>query len=377
MQEIGSYSFIIAASLMVILSYVFNWLSRKTGIPSVLMLLLTGIGVRELLNFIRTETLFIPPRLVETFGILGLIMILLEAGLDLRVSRGKIKLIRNAFLSALFIFLLSTAACSALVYYFLQEEYLRCLIYAIPLSIVSSAIVIPSISHLEETKKEFLVYETSFSDIIGIMLFNYIIAGNFFHASNIAFLFASTFFSIIFSIAFSILILFMLTRITSKVKFYLVLSILVLLYAGGKQLHLPSLFMILMFGVTVANWQTQPIHQLYKWASPAQVREIGHFLHYITAESSFIIRTFFFFIFGLTIDIRLLSDPNVLLIGSLLTAALLAIRFIYLRFFLHSHIFPELFFMPHQARLARRGAARARRAHLGLDLACRRRHAHP
>jgi Kef-type K+ transport system membrane component KefB len=346
MQGIGTYSFIIAASLMVICSYLFNILSKKTGIPSVLLLLLAGIGVREVLAQVRTEPLVIPHSLVEIFGILGLIMIILEAGLDLKVSKGKIKLIRNAFFSALFIFLLSAGACSALLYHFLGVDYLRCLIYSIPLSIVSSAIVIPSVSHFEETKKEFLVYETSFSDIIGIMLFNYMISGNLLQAGNIVLFFGTNFFAIIISIVFSILILFLLTRITTKVKFFLVFSILILLYAGGKQLHLPSLFIILLFGLTVANWQTQPIQALYKWATPKQVADIGDFLHHITAESSFIIRTFFFFLFGLTIDVRLLTDYDVILIGSLLVLVLLAIRFIYLRFFLHSHIFPELFFMP-------------------------------
>ena len=56
--------------------------------------------------------------------------------------------------------------------------------------------------------------------------------------------------------------------------------------------------------------------------------------------------TFFFFIFGLTIDIRLLIDLEVILAGTAIVSLLLGIRFIYLRFFLQSHIIPEVFFMP-------------------------------
>lgn len=345
MEGISSYIYIIAACLLVISSYLFNLLSQKTSIPAVLLLILSGIGVREILVY-YDASMIIPPSTVEVFGILGLIIIVLEAGLDVRISRKKIKLIRNAFLSAMIIFALSAAACSALLYYYLEEEFIHCLVYAIPLSVVSSAIVIPSISHFEEEKKEFLVYETSFSDIIGIMIFNYVIAGNILHVGNIAIFFGSVALALVLSVLLSILILFMLTRIKTKIRFFLVFAMLIFLYAGGKMLHLPALFIILIFGLIVSNWQLPLFKRLYNWMSFKQVSEVGGLLHALTAESSFLIRTFFFFIFGLTIDLRLLADLDVILTGSLLVLILFAIRFIYLRFFLHAHIFPELFFMP-------------------------------
>ncbi|MGB4845356.1 MAG: cation:proton antiporter [Ferruginibacter sp.] len=345
MESISSYIYIIAACLLVIFSYLYNLFSQKTGIPSVLLLMLTGIGVREIFMY-YDSAMVIPSNTVELFGIIGLIIIVLEAGLDLRVSRKKIKLIRNAFLSSLIIFSLSAAACSTLLYYYLEEEFIHCLVYAIPLSVVSSAIVIPSVSHFEESKKEFLVYETSFSDIIGIMLFNYVIAGNLLHVGNIAKFFGSVALALALSVVLSIIILFMLTKIKTKIRFFLVFAMLIFLYAGGKMLHLPALFIILLFGLIVSNWQLPYFKKLYTWMSFKEVSEVGVLLHSLTAETSFLIRTFFFFIFGLTIDFRLLQDVEVILAGSLIVLVLFIIRFIYLRFFLHAHIFPELFFMP-------------------------------
>lgn len=111
-------------------------------------------------------------------------------------------------------------------------------------------------------------------------------------------------------------------------------------------LHLPSLFIILLFGLIVSNWQLSIFNRLYKWVSIQQVDDVSHLLHSLTAESSFLIRTFFFFIFGLTIDIRLIMDTDVIMAGSAIVILLLFIRFIYLRFFLRSHIIPEVFFMP-------------------------------
>ena len=345
MEGISSYIYIIAACLLVIFSYVYNLISQKTGIPSVLLLLLSGIGLREILIY-NNATVSIPSYTVELFGIIGLIMIVLEAGLDLQVSRKKVKLIRNAFLSALFILAFSSFACSALLYYSLQESYLNCLIYAIPLSVVSSAIVIPSISHLAENKKEFLVYETSFSDIMGIIIFNYIIAGNFLQAGNLVIFFGSTVLALGLSVVLSLLILLMLTKIKTKIRFFLVFAVLIFLYAGGKMLNLPALFIILLFGLVVSNWQLSVFHRFYKWMNYTEVSDVVKLLHSLTAESSFLIRTFFFFIFGLTIDVRLMFDIEVILTGSALVIILFIIRFIYLRFFLHSHIFPEVFFMP-------------------------------
>lgn len=345
MNDLNAYVLILASCLLVIFSYLFNLLSRKTGIPSVLLLMLTGIGVREFLKA-NNFSVDISPRLVEIFGIIGLIMIILEAGLDLRIGKNKVLLIRNAFFSAISILILSTLACSAFLYYYLKADYIYCLLYALPLSVVSSAIVIPSISHLSDHKKEFLVYETSFSDIIGIILFNYLIAGNFLKGSNIVWFFGSMVIAFVLSVVLSFIMLFMLTRITTKVRFFLVFAVLIFLYAGGKMLNLPALFIILLFGLVVSNWETSYFKNLYKWISVKQVNDVSHLLHSLTAESSFLIRTFFFFIFGLTIDIALILDTEVILAGSAIVMLLLGVRFIYLRFFLRSHIFPELFFMP-------------------------------
>jgi Kef-type K+ transport system membrane component KefB len=345
MNEINAYFYIIGICLLVIISYLYNLFSSKSGIPSVLLLLLTGILTREIL--LADGILFsVPQKLVEVFGILGLIMILLEAGLDLQVNRNKIKLIRNSFFSALFILLLSSAACASFLYFYLEEPFMNCMLYALPLSVVSSAIVIPGIAHLSDLKKEFLVYETSFSDILGILLFNYLVAGEILNGLNIAGFFGAVIVAVILSLLLSFFILLLLTRITTKIRFFLVFAVLILLYAIGKMMHLPALFIILLFGLVAANWNLPLFQKLYHWIQPARVKSVHLLLHSITAESSFLIRTFFFFIFGFTIDIRLIWDAEVILAGGAIVVLLFGVRYIYLRFFLRSHILPELFYMP-------------------------------
>jgi hypothetical protein len=53
--------------------------------------------------------------------------------------------------------------------YFLDISLLNGLLFSIPLSILSSAIILPSIEDLDEDKREFMIYESTFSDIVGII----------------------------------------------------------------------------------------------------------------------------------------------------------------------------------------------------------------
>lgn len=73
----------------------------KTGIPSVLLLLLSGIILREVLIY-NNAIVSIPSYSVEVFGIIGLIMIVLEAGLDLQVSKKKLSLYEMLFISIVY-----------------------------------------------------------------------------------------------------------------------------------------------------------------------------------------------------------------------------------------------------------------------------------
>lgn len=342
----NTYYLILSACALIIGSYLINLYTNKRGIPSVLVLLVAGILCREVLKINNVDVSF-PRQPVELLGIIGLIMIVLEAGLDITITnKHQLKLVRNAFFSAIMILLLSAAVCSAFIYYYLSEPLLNCIVYSIPFSIVSSAIVLPSVSHLSDEKKEFLVYETSFSDILGIMLFNYVIAGNILEAASIGWFLGSVLFGLIISVVLSLLLLYLLTRITTKVRFFLIFAVLIFLYAGGKLLHLPALVVILLFGLTVSNFENRFLLKFKQWIEPKKAAEVRVLLHSVTAETSFLVRTFFFFMFGLSIDIHLILDANVVIAGSSMVILLFFIRYLYLRFFLKAHIFPELFFMP-------------------------------
>ena len=114
----------------------------------------------------------------------------------------------------------------------------------------------------------------------------------------------------------------------------------------GKLLHLPSLLIILVFGLLMNNWEKVPFPTKLKLFQPAQLEGIRESLHSITAETSFLIRTFFFILFGYSIELSFINNGEVILVGSLIVGALFLIRFLYLRFAFKTRVFPEVFFIP-------------------------------
>jgi Kef-type K+ transport system membrane component KefB len=314
-------------------------------VPSVLLLLFAGLGLRQAaeaydFNFV------LPSNLVEGLGVVGLIMIILEAGLDLKLEQNKKKLIRDSFLAALLILILSLSLITAILYYWLREDIVNCIVYALPLSIMSSSIVLPSIHALTEKKKEFLIYEASFSDILGVMLFNYFVADDVLTWTSVGLFGVNIIVSIILSVVLSIILLSILAKTKMSIKFFLIFSLLILIYSGGKMLHLPSLLIILVFGLLINNWEKISFKRLINYFPHQQVEALRTSLHSITAESSFLIRTFFFLLFGYSIDVSFLDDQTVILIGSLIVLSLFLIRLLYLKFYFKTKVFPEVFFIP-------------------------------
>ena len=284
--------------------------------------------------------------MVELLGVTGLIMIVLEAGLDLKLSRDKYKLIRDSFFSALVIFVISAGLITAILNYWLGEDITHCLVYAIPLSIISSSIVIPSLHSLTPQKKEFSVYEASFSDIIGILAFNYFTAEEVMTGKSVLFFTSNIIISVILSLALSFVLFIIMAKTKLNIKFFLIFSLLILIYTTGKILHLPSLIIIIIFGMLINNWEYIKVKWIQQTFPIKQVEPIRELLHSITAESSFLLRTFFFILFGYSIQLNFINQPDVWRVGGMIVAALFFVRFLYLRFFVHTNVFPEAFFIP-------------------------------
>ena len=347
MDLLSSFDLIIAASVIVILSFWFNGISKKTNIPSVLMLIVLGIIVQYIMRYFSPNIPDFSGSL-EILGTVGLIMIVLEAALELELKREKLVPILKSMAIALIGLIASAWVAALVIYQFIPEMTMQSAwLYATPLSILSSAIIIPSVGGLSENKKEFHIYESTFSDIMGIMMF-YFLAADFDPAqdSGVAGFAANIVLTIVIAVVASYALILIFQRIKSQAKLFLLIAVLLLLYAIGKKMHLSSLIIILIFGLIIKNIKLFFPGKTAIFLENERIHQIYHELHIITLETAFIVRTFFFVIFGITIVIASLFSLNVALISVLIIASIYAIRFVILRIFIGKDILPQLFIAP-------------------------------
>ena len=350
MNELGAYTLIIIASLIVIASFLFSEVAKRTNVPSVLLLILLGVGLHFAFPEILDQVDFTAG--LELLGIVGLIMIVLEAALELKLARHQLVPIARALGVALVGLLLSAWVAAEVLMYFLPTmDTTSAWLYATPLSILSSAIIIPSVGGLRRDKKEFHVYESTFSDILGIVVF-YFLAGPFEaretggHEQGLGEYLLVLLGTVAIAFIVSGLLVVVFQRLKSHVKLFLLIAVLLLLYAVGKQYHLSSLIIILVFGLMFANVSLFFFGPFRRFLKADRVAQVFEGLHVVTVETAFVVRTFFFVIFGLTIDPTTLADLDVVIISLIIIASIYAIRFVLLRLTLGKDLFPQLFVAP-------------------------------
>jgi len=347
MEVFNSYLFIIAISGIVIISYFFSVFSKKTNIPAVLMLIALGVLLQIPAWYFNFNKDALKP-VLEVLGIVGLIMIVLEAALDLELKREKWGIIWRSFAVALVGLILTSLACAALFTYFGDMSRTVALIYAIPLAIISSAIVIPSVIRLDSEKKEFLIYESTFIDILGIMFF-YLVLGNA-EESNSKLVVLDVVTNVAGTVTISILVSYALVlvfqNLTTKIKLFLLIAVLLLLYSIGKMLHLSSLLIILVFGLVLHNHQLFFRGFMKKWLKKEAVEEVLEDFRIVTMESAFVMRTFFFVIFGLSLALSSLIGFSVLLYSAAVLGIIYGVRFLVVRLFANKDMSLYLYVAP-------------------------------
>ena len=320
--------------LLIIFSYIFDSIAKKTKFPSVILLMFTGMLIRLGVDFYGEVELQFLDQLIPVLGTLGLILIVLEGALELDIERKKIPLILKGFLAALVILIANIVGLSFIFETVLLLERTTAVVYSIPLSIISSAVAIPSASGLLTKDKEFVVYESTFSDILGIMAFNYALTQYQNQAPLIGMqpLFELGF-QIVGVIAISIAITYclfqLLQQIDQHIKFFLILALLVLVYAFGKYFHLPALVTIFIFGLFLKNVTALLPQFLQKHLNIEKTHQGLHEFHLLTAESTFLVKTFFFLFFGFSISFGQFDSIMPLLYGSLILVVMIGVRYVY------------------------------------------------
>jgi len=247
-----AYQILILLCGLVVFSYLFDLVAKHARVPAVILLLGLGMALRygaDRAGLVVPN----PGPLLPALGTMGLIMIVFEGALELTVDHSQNSLIRRAFLSGLMTLLLTTGVLAVLAHLYLGASWLVAVANAVPFAVISSAVAIPSVSGMGKGGKEFIVYESTFSDILGIILFNFVTAYAVIGNKAYTDLGLGLLGVLVLSAVFSMLLLLLMGRLNHHIKSFLIIAILVLVYAVGKQLHLSTLLVVLAFGIFLAN----------------------------------------------------------------------------------------------------------------------------
>lgn len=321
---------IIVLSLAVLISYGFDLFSSRFKIPSVLLLLALGMLTRQATGYFNVQVPYLDT-ILPTLGTLGLILIVLEGGLDLELHAERLSVLRRTLLASLLSIVGGTLLMAGILYLLLNDTFYHCLIAALPFSIISSAVTNVSVTNLSNQQQEFVVYESAFASILGIMAYNFLLLSQE-SVLGAVFVFArDTLAMALISLACCFLLLYLIGRINHRIKFLPIISVLFLVYALAEINHLSSLLLILIFGLFLNNTELFIRGRLSRILKNDLFEKELDQLKNLTAEGAFVVRTFFFLIFGYVAIPHELIDADALIVSAVFVVVIIAWRWLVLR----------------------------------------------
>jgi potassium/hydrogen antiporter len=325
-------SIIITISILLLLAYVFDITASKTKIPSVILLLLLGFGAKFITESLNISVPNLNP-ILPILGTIGLILIVLEGSLELEINKSKLPLILKSSIVALIPLLVISFAIAYYLNNFEQLPLKLALASAIPIGIISSAIAIPSARNLMNNEKEFITYESSLSDIFGVIFFNFITLNDNIGSKTFGHFFLELLTMLAVSFVATLLLAGFLNKIKHHIKFVPMIILVLLIYGIAKLFHLPALIFILIFGLFIGNIDELRQYKFIQKFHPVNFTKDVHKFREITTELAFLIRALFFMLFGFLIDISDVLNSETILFALCITLGIFIVRFIVLRIF--------------------------------------------
>lgn len=335
---------IIIICILLLVAYLFDLTSARTKIPSVILLLVLGWACRQATDFFSYE---IPDltRLLPVLGTLGLILIVLEGALELDLNKSKLPLIKKSFLSSFLSMAILSFIFSYAIFYFTSNSISVSLINAIPLSIVSSSVAISSARNLSKGNKEFIIYESSFSDILGVLFFNFMVLNTYINFQAFLQFGMQVLIIIVISFIATFSLSFLLRKIDHPIKHAPIVILIILIYAISEIYHLPALIFILFFGLFLNNVDEMKNWKWIKKLNPYEFnKEVVRFRDIVT-EGAFLIRAFFFTLFGFSFETREILNIQTFGLALIVFSLIVITRALILRI-TKQPIFPLVFVAP-------------------------------
>jgi hypothetical protein len=269
---------------------------------------------------------------LPVLGNLGLILIVLEGSLDLELKKSNYPIIAKSAIIALLPMVVMSFGIAYAFYYFDPElTYKAALGNAIPLGVISSAVAISSVKNLNPTNKEIITYESSMSDVLGVIFFNFVTLNQTIVASTFGYFFLDLILILIISFVATIGLAFLLSKIKHHVKFAPIIILLIMIYFISKLYHLPALVFVLLFGLLISNLDEMTNLKFVQKLHPEILNKEVEKFKELNIEFTFLIRTLFFILFGYLIKTSEVLNTDTIIWAVGITAFIFLLRAIFLK----------------------------------------------
>lgn len=325
-----SNAIIISLCLLLLISYMFDVSSPKTKIPSVILLLIVGWAVRQAADFFGISIPNLSP-ILPIIGTVGLILIVFEGALDLELNRSKKKLIISSISMSLIPMLVLSIGIGLAFDAIFGVEFRQGLLNAVPFAVISSAIAISSAKNLLPKDREFVIYESTFSDIFAVVLFNFIIRNEVIDGNSFVVFGWQLILILVITVIATLGLSLLMSKIRHRVKFVPIILLIILIYAIAKEYHLPALIFIFILGLFIGNLDKFKRFRFVDKLQPEiMVKEVVK-LNDITTEITFSIRSLFFILFGYLINTHELLNAKTFIIATGILVGIIVLRIIGLK----------------------------------------------
>ena len=304
---------------LLVLAFVANRLSKLTRVPDVIVLLLIGVTLGPILRWVNPETF---KGAVHILGMLALILILCEGGLELRL-RQALRYFPAGLLLVVVSFGLSMGLIALIGRALLHLQWIDCLLMGAALGCTSGAIVIPALQQIDapESVKITLTVEAALGEVIAVLVVGSILnmgpsqslltgmAADFSH-NILAALIVGVAVGAIWSRVWPLTAGFPYSNILN-------LGVVLGVYAVARYVGGSGLLAELIFGITLANLPR----------TPHMTRQGARMLAF-HAELSFLVRSFFFVMLGVVAEFvsRKYIIPILGILAALILARFLAVK---------------------------------------------------
>jgi potassium/hydrogen antiporter len=296
---------------LLILAFFANRLSRRTRVPDILILMAVGLLVGPVAGWIAARPFQVFTGYLGTFA---LILILFEAGAELKLREALRHFPAGIFLAFLG-YGLSFAAAASVAHWFLQLPAKPAFLLGAVFGCTSSTMIIPVMQQLDirGPVKVILVLEAALGDVIAVLTVGSLIdvaEGDPLIAGLVSGIVVSTAISVASAMAagyiwWRVSAGFARHRFASVLNVGVILTLYALVrIAGGS-----GLLAVLAFGLTLANL-------------PRSGREMAPDYTVLHSDLSFLVRSFFFVLLGVSVE--LIAEPYVVATALVIAGLLLA-----------------------------------------------------